>query len=174
MGDEGAWERGAVLVDAVQPQDFALKVRACCLMALVAARAGRHAAARRLVREGYALSRESGLVQAFAEYAPELRAVVDLLRAPEAAGEEGASDDAAIVRVVEDASRPRRTCADLLTERELECLRIVADGASVAEAAEVLVVSRETVKKHLGNVYAKLGVHSKMQAVALLREEGSL
>lgn len=174
MGDEGAWERGAVLVDAVQPQDFALKVRACCLMALVAARAGRHAAARRLVREGYALSRESGLVQAFAEYAPELRAVADLLRAPEAAGEEGASDDAAIVRVVEDASRPRRTCADLLTERELECLRIVADGASVAEAAEVLVVSRETVKKHLGNVYAKLGVHSKMQAVALLREEGSL
>ena len=53
-------------------------------------------------------------------------------------------------------------------------LRAVADGASVAEAARVLVVSRETVKKHLGNIYTKLGVHSKMAAVALLREEGTL
>ena len=174
LGDDDAWERGAVLVDAVQPDDFALRVRACCLTALVAERAGRHAASRRLLREAYALSRESGLAQAFAEYAPELRPCADLLRAPEAAGEEGSACDGAILRVVDEASRPRRTCADLLTERELECLRIVADGASVAEAAEVLVVSRETVKKHLGNVYSKLGVHSKMQAVALLREEGSL
>ena len=75
---------------------------------------------------------------------------------------------------IEGACRPAATAADALTERELDVLRAVADGASVAEAARVLVVSRETVKKHLGNIYTKLGVHSKMAAVALLREEGTL
>ena len=43
---------------------------------------------------------------------------------------------------------------------------------TLSATAERLFVSRDTVKKHLANVYAKLGVHSKMQAVALLRDEG--
>lgn len=93
------------------------------------------------------------------------------------AGARDASDaalDAAIAAAIEDACRPAAKASDVLTERELDVLRAVADGASVAEAAEALVVSRETVKKHLGNIYAKLGVHSKMAAVALLREEGTL
>lgn len=76
--------------------------------------------------------------------------------------------------MIEEALKGAPRASDALTERELDVLRVVADGASVAEAAEMLVVSRETVKKHLGNIYAKLGVHSKMQAVALLREEGVL
>ncbi len=61
-----------------------------------------------------------------------------------------------------------------LTERELDVMRLVAAGMSVAQAAEHMVVSRETVKKHLANIYGKLGVHSKMQAVALLHERGML
>ncbi len=66
---------------------------------------------------------------------------------------------------VSDASR--------LTEREVDVMRCIAyPGATAAETAERLLVSRDTVKKHLANVYAKLGVHSKMQAVALLRDEG--
>ena len=59
-----------------------------------------------------------------------------------------------------------------VTEREVDVMRCIASGATVAETAERLFVSRDTVKKHLANVYAKLGVHSKMQAVALLRDEG--
>ena len=61
-----------------------------------------------------------------------------------------------------------------LTDREVDVMRLAAAGLSVAQAAEHMVVSRETVKKHLANIYAKLGVHSKMQAVALLRERGVL
>lgn len=83
-------------------------------------------------------------------------------------------DDREAARMIEEALKGAPRASDALTERELDVLRVVADGASVAEAAEMLVVSRETVKKHLGNIYAKLGVHSKMQAVALLREEGVL
>ena len=34
------------------------------------------------------------------------------------------------------------------------------------------MLSRNTVKTHVANIYGKLGVHSKMQAVALLRDAG--
>ncbi|MFQ9180381.1 MAG: response regulator transcription factor [Eggerthella lenta] len=51
-------------------------------------------------------------------------------------------------------------------------MRCIAAGMTIAQAADKLFVSRETVKKHLANIYGKLGVHSKMQAVALLRDAG--
>lgn len=62
----------------------------------------------------------------------------------------------------------------LLTDRETDVMKLVASGTTIAEAAAQLYLSRDTVKKHLANVYAKLGVHSKMQAVALLRERSIL
>ena len=74
----------------------------------------------------------------------------------------------------EDPCRQGSADPRCLTEREVDVMRLVAAGMSVAQEAQSLVVSRETVKKHLANIYAKLGVHSKMQAVALLREQGVL
>jgi DNA-binding CsgD family transcriptional regulator len=53
-----------------------------------------------------------------------------------------------------------------LTEREAEILGWVARGKTNHEIAEVLVVSPHTVRKHLENVYAKLGVHTRTAAVA--------
>jgi DNA-binding CsgD family transcriptional regulator len=51
-----------------------------------------------------------------------------------------------------------------LTDREREVLDIVASGASNAAVAEALVMSAGTVKKHLDNIYAKLGVGSRSAA----------
>lgn len=51
-----------------------------------------------------------------------------------------------------------------LTSREREVLDLVATGASNAAVAEALVVSPGTVKKHLDNIYAKLGVSSRIAA----------
>jgi DNA-binding CsgD family transcriptional regulator len=53
-----------------------------------------------------------------------------------------------------------------LTERELEILGWVARGKTNKEIAALLVVSTNTVRKHLENVYAKLGVHTRTAAVA--------
>jgi DNA-binding CsgD family transcriptional regulator len=53
-----------------------------------------------------------------------------------------------------------------LTSREREVLDLVAAGATNAAIAEALVVSPGTVKKHLDNVYAKLGVNSRAAATA--------
>jgi DNA-binding NarL/FixJ family response regulator len=75
--------------------------------------------------------------------------------------------------------RPRLQAAELavrravaraaLTIREREVLDLVAAGASNAAVAEALVVSPGTVKKHLDNIYAKLGVGSRTAAAARTR-----
>jgi LuxR family maltose regulon positive regulatory protein len=57
-----------------------------------------------------------------------------------------------------------------LTERELELLRLVSDGLSNSEIAATLIVTVGTVKKHLNNIFGKLGVGSRTQAIARARD----
>jgi LuxR family maltose regulon positive regulatory protein len=61
-----------------------------------------------------------------------------------------------------------------LTARESEVLRLIASGASNRQIADRLVVSLGTVKKHGYNIFGKLGVTSRTQAVAHARELGLL
>jgi DNA-binding NarL/FixJ family response regulator len=57
-----------------------------------------------------------------------------------------------------------------LTARELEVLRLIADGLSNREIAQRLFVSVGTVKAHVNHIYGKLLVRSRTQAVARARE----
>jgi ATP/maltotriose-dependent transcriptional regulator MalT len=59
---------------------------------------------------------------------------------------------------------------EALSERELEVLRLMADGLSNSEIAERLVVTTGTVKKHLNNIYGKLGVERRTQALLRAQE----
>jgi len=63
---------------------------------------------------------------------------------------------------------------DPLTERELDVLRAVADGLSNREAAAQLFLSEGTVKNHVTNVLAKLGVRDRTQAALRARALGLL
>ncbi|HSR33073.1 MAG TPA: LuxR C-terminal-related transcriptional regulator [Anaerolineae bacterium] len=68
---------------------------------------------------------------------------------------------------------PQATSAievDPLTERELEVLRLLAAGLSNKEIGETLFIAPSTVKQHLKNIYGKLEVHSRTQAVVRGRE----
>ncbi|MFI0819328.1 response regulator [Streptomyces sp. NPDC021098] len=59
-----------------------------------------------------------------------------------------------------------------LTRREAEILQLMAEGLTNQRIAEVLTVSLETVKTHVGNVLAKLGAGNRTQAVILAFEAG--
>ncbi|MBV7337477.1 response regulator transcription factor [Chloroflexi bacterium TSY] len=57
-----------------------------------------------------------------------------------------------------------------LSERESEILRLISAGLSNREIAERLVIAVSTVKRHLSNIYGKLGVHSRTQAIKCARQ----
>jgi LuxR family transcriptional regulator, maltose regulon positive regulatory protein len=57
-----------------------------------------------------------------------------------------------------------------LSERELDVLRLIAEGHSNQAIADRLVVAVSTVKKHVNNIYGKLDVQSRTQALARARE----
>ncbi|GAA2276403.1 response regulator transcription factor [Glycomyces scopariae] len=59
-----------------------------------------------------------------------------------------------------------RTPQEALSDREVEILKLVADGATNREAAKRLFLSEATVKTHLLHIYAKLGVNDRAAAVA--------
>ena len=59
---------------------------------------------------------------------------------------------------------------DSLTAREREVLRLMAEGASSREIADRLGISYATVRSHIRSFDTKLGVHSKIEAVAAARE----
>jgi len=77
-----------------------------------------------------------------------------------------------------DASKDSIECNSVLieplSEREIDVLRLLANGLSRQEMAEKLFVSLHTVKTHLRNIYAKLGIHNRLQAINMARSLGIL
>jgi len=61
-----------------------------------------------------------------------------------------------------------------LSEREIEVLQLIAEGLSNREIAQKLALSVSTIKVHTYNIYGKLGVHSRTQALAKARALGIL
>jgi LuxR family maltose regulon positive regulatory protein len=73
-------------------------------------------------------------------------------------------------RAADTGSPPVQTLIEPLTPRELEVLKLIEAGCSNQAIADRLVISIPTVKRHISNIYAKLGAKSRTQAVSLGRE----
>jgi DNA-binding NarL/FixJ family response regulator len=61
--------------------------------------------------------------------------------------------------------------APLLTDREVEVLRLVARGHANREIAELLVISENTVKNHVRNILEKLHLHSRVEAAVYAHQQ---
>src|SRR5262245_23923392 len=84
-----------------------------------------------------------------------------------------------VIHVFHDATRAKRLRRALrehigdspnghtpVTPRELQVLRLMAEGLGTAATAERLRVSRATVRNHVQNIFGKLGIHTRLEAVA--------
>lgn len=79
---------------------------------------------------------------------------------------------AGINRMAESPQAPRPALPHPLSERELEIVRLLAQGATNREIAAALVVAEGTVKNHLTNILGKLGARDRAQAALIARDLG--
>ena len=76
----------------------------------------------------------------------------------------GVATSAAPAKDGDTQAGPKIPNVDVLTERELSILRLVAEGLSNLDIANRLFVTEQTVKFHLSNIYRKLGVANRTEA----------
>jgi LuxR family maltose regulon positive regulatory protein len=151
----------------------------CVLRALAARLQGSTDEALKPLAHALSLGEPEGYVRVFLDEGAPMAALLREARA------RGISIDyvtrllAAFDRDVPPASTApsRRSSSDdiePLSGRELEVLRLIAEGASNREIAEQLVISVGTVKKHLNNIFLKLDAHSRTQVIAVARQQNLL
>lgn len=155
------------------------RLRALRLQALAHWQRGEGEAAVHDLREALALAKPGGLIRAFVDEGP---GMARLLYEALARGIEPAYTRQLLAAFPTDdpetaVSRPLPAADELLeplSERELEVLRLIAVGLTNQETANRLYLSRHTVKVHAHNIYGKLGVRNRTQAVAKARALGIL
>lgn len=98
----------------------------------------------------------------------------ELIRAIRAvAAGQSALDPAIAPRIIARVAQPAPV-TESLTERELEVLRLAARGLTNKQIGHDLDISDRTVQNHLANIYAKLGVASRTEAVTAALQRGML
>jgi LuxR family maltose regulon positive regulatory protein len=151
-------------------------IKLLCLRALALRRQNEMSPALRALARALALAEPEGYVRMFLDEGP---IMAELLRR---GGSQGiAPHYVASLLAAWDAQPGAATptarhqpLIEPLSERELEVLRLIADGLSNAEIASRLVVTVGTVKAHTSNLYGKLGVNTRTRAVAQARALGLL
>ena len=161
-------------------------LRICSLQTLLYHARGDQEAARQRLMECLSLAEAGGVLRTYVDCGPDLIPYLIALR------DQGVAPDY-IGRILaaypQDASLPETSASDggseqvalsatavallsELTNREMEVLLLLAERLTNKEIAARLIISPRTVKKHSINLYSKLGVENRRQAVAHAREVG--
>ena len=129
------------------------------------------------LKRGLTLASPAGLIRTFTQ---EGSRITPLLQQARAAGVTPDYVDQLLAVLQTPNKIPLRKPAanpaliEPLSDREMEVLALLAQGCSDKKIAEALVIARETVHKHLKNIYGKLDVHSRAEATARARQLGML
>lgn len=132
-----------------------------CLNAL-----GQSTRATKMLEEATQLAQAGGVIRPFVEAGLQLMPIIkESNQRFERAGAAWALEQAnRISRQVADGERGVAH-GPVLTRREKEILQLLAQGLSNQEMAEKLVIAEGTLKRHVANLYQKLGVHNRAQAI---------
>jgi LuxR family maltose regulon positive regulatory protein len=173
----------------MEDQDRIHLVIECLLLRSIANQAlGDRAQAAALFDRCLSLAEPGGYMRLFLDEGPAARALYQeavqhgtageyagrLLAASEAGASEGEVHRPASSTLPPQPGVPGEPFAEPLTEREIELLALIAAGLSNQDIALRLFISLPTVKWHTTNIYGKLGVRSRTQAVARARARGIL
>lgn len=128
------------------------------------------------------LAEPEGYVRLFVDEGAAMAALLGLLLERQRTGRHGAGQSVSIayVRRLLAAAGVARTpleatpqpLAEPLSERELEVLGLLAAGLESPEIARTLIIGVSTARTHIKNIYGKLGVHNRIQAVERARALG--
>jgi LuxR family maltose regulon positive regulatory protein len=138
------------------------------LQANTAVKSGDHNIARERLSRALEIAAPQDYVRAFLDENPIALSLLPGLRDTAPVFVDLIIESAGMATVRQDASQQPLT--DHLTQREIEVLLLIAAGLSNQEIAEELVIAVGTVKRHINHIYAKLDVHSRIQATARARE----
>jgi LuxR family maltose regulon positive regulatory protein len=178
----GLLERLDALAASQRRNGSLVEIRA--LRALALQTAGNHARALATLNEALSLGRAEGYIRVFADEGASMAALVRGFVSASQRGRiepvSGAARDHLnrVIRAFAAATGPEKSSAGLgglvepLTNRELEVLSLIAAGKRNREIADELVVTLETVKKHVSHIFDKLGATNRTEAVKQARELG--
>jgi LuxR family maltose regulon positive regulatory protein len=188
--DDAATVLEALAADAAAGDHKAALIETLALLACARQAQGESGPAVRVLIEALALAEPEGFVRVFVDQGDVMQSllIAAARRLTLAADDESIRLKAYSARLLDafqpgpgtgpapNGSPPTRAAAvvEPLTPRELEILQLVAAGDSNRAIAEKLVITVSAVKKHTGNIFGKLGVNSRTQAVARARELGLL
>jgi len=132
---------------------------------------GDHKPARSALREGVALGAPEGYVWRWLNVGPEIGPLLRDLRDDRDTSQAfypylDSLLDACRAAYGESTRTRPGELLDPLTPRELEITRLICKGYSNPEIASELTVTVNTIKKHTSNIYSKMGVRSRTQAIA--------
>jgi LuxR family transcriptional regulator, maltose regulon positive regulatory protein len=155
-----------------QPGRINRQIKLHVLDALLHRARGELSLARLGLREALRLAAPGGFVRSFLEEGP---GVIELLEDVTRGAPAPEHDFALQLLAASGGGAPGKASAaptDALTDREKEILVLLTNGVSNREMAGRIFVSENTIKFHLKNIYAKLSVTSRLQAVTAARQIG--
>ncbi len=156
-----------------QKKHYYWLIQVYVLQAVMEKRVGNAQSAMGYLKKGLALAESEGYMRVFLDEGSSIR---DLLMKINPGSKENALNEyIQRLLVAFDSQTTSNTSAQqispaLLSERELEVLHLIASGASNKKIASELVIAIGTVKRHTVNIFNKLGVENRTQAVAKARE----
>jgi LuxR family maltose regulon positive regulatory protein len=159
------------LIQAAEAEGRAgIQIEALALQALAHGRRGEHASAMAALEQALRIAEPEGYVRLFADLGLPMARLLQEARSRTVMPEYVAKLLAAF-----GGNHPLDAPASValpepLSQREQEVLKLIAAGLTNREIAETLVISAETVKKHTGAIYSKLGVSNRIEAANKARE----